>query len=127
MVVSEGADAPASRDDATGAIDVQSLGFLLGAAALWGTYPTCVKLLYRAGPPIDPAIVVLLRFIVMAAISVGALSAARRLRFSAACRAPRPPPRACAQPTDARNHVNNGKHAPTSAPFGSIPSSDTTG
>lgn len=79
MVVSEGADAPASRDDATGAIDVQSLGFLLGAAALWGTYPTCVKLLYRAGPPIDPAIVVLMRFIVMAAISVGALSATRAL------------------------------------------------
>ena len=51
-LVSEGAASP-PRDDAAAALDVPSLGFLLGAAALWGTYPTCVKLLYRAGPPID--------------------------------------------------------------------------
>jgi len=41
-----------------GAPDARSLAFLLGAAALWGTYPTCVKLLYAAGPAVDPAVVV---------------------------------------------------------------------
>ena len=34
---------------------------LVSAAALWGTYPTCVKLLFAAGPQLDPSIVVLVR------------------------------------------------------------------
>ena len=62
-------------DDADSALDLQTLSFLVGAAALWGTYPTCVKLLYSAGPPLDPSIVVLLRFIIMAAVSCSALFA----------------------------------------------------
>ena len=62
-------------DDADSALDPQTLSFLVGAAALWGTYPTCVKLLYSAGPPLDPSIVVLLRFIIMAAVSCSALFA----------------------------------------------------
>ena len=56
-------------------LDPSTLGFLLGAAALWGTYPTCVKLLYSSGPPVDPSIVVLLRFFIMAGVGVAALLA----------------------------------------------------
>jgi len=58
--------------------DAKSLGYLLGAAALWGTYPTCVKLLYASGPAIDPTIVVLARFLIMAGIALTALAATRR-------------------------------------------------
>lgn len=56
-------------------LEVQTLLFLVGAAALWGTYPTCVKLLYTSGPPLDPSILVLSRFIIMAIIGVSALLA----------------------------------------------------
>jgi hypothetical protein len=31
-------------------LEAETLLFLIGAAALWGTYPTCVKLLYVACP-----------------------------------------------------------------------------
>lgn len=54
-------------------LEVETLLFLIGSAALWGTYPTCVKLLYLAGPTLDPSVVVLLRFLIMAAVSVSAL------------------------------------------------------
>ena len=54
-------------------LQAETLLFLIGAAALWGTYPTCVKLLYTAGPTLDPSVVVLLRFLIMAAVSVSAL------------------------------------------------------
>lgn len=56
-------------------LEAQTLLFLVGAAALWGTYPTCVKLLYAAGPSLDPSIVVLVRFLIMAAVGVSALLA----------------------------------------------------
>ena len=56
-------------------LDFDTLTYLLGAAALWGTYPTLVKLLYASGPALDPSIVVLLRFFIMAAVGVGTLVA----------------------------------------------------
>ena len=56
-------------------LDSQTLGCLLGASAFWGTYPTCVKLLYQAGPAFDPSVVVLLRFCIMAAIGSATLVA----------------------------------------------------
>ena len=56
-------------------LDFDTLTYLLGAAALWGTYPTIVKLLYASGPALDPSIVVLLRFFIMAAVGVGTLVA----------------------------------------------------
>lgn len=56
-------------------LEAQTLLFLVGAAALWGTYPTIVKLLFAAGPALDPSIVVLVRFLIMAPVGVGALLA----------------------------------------------------
>ena len=56
-------------------LEPQTLLYLIGAASLWGTYPTIVKLLYIAGPPLDPSILVLARFLIMATIGVVALVA----------------------------------------------------
>ena len=56
-------------------LEAQTLLFLIGAASLWGTYPTCVKLLYAAGPALDPSLVVLVRFLIMAVVGVSALLA----------------------------------------------------
>ena len=56
-------------------LEAQTLLYLVGAAALWGTYPTCVKLLYVAGPALDPSLVVLVRFLIMAAVGVSVLLA----------------------------------------------------
>lgn len=50
-----------------------SIAFLLGASALWGTYPATIKSLFAApGSAISPGEVTLLRFLVMAAFSAGA-------------------------------------------------------
>ena len=66
-------EAPLQTPDAP--LEVETLLYLVGAAALWGTYPTCVKLLYTAGPALDPSILVLVRFFIMAAVGVSALVA----------------------------------------------------
>ena len=48
---------------------------LLGCAALWGSYPTAIKLLYCSdGAYLDAPIVTLLRFGVMAVVSVGSFA-----------------------------------------------------
>ena len=79
-------------------LQAETLLFLIGAAALWGTYPTCVKLLYTAGPTLDPSVVVLLRFLIMAAVSVSALlgttpkfTLLRRYKVAQAASMPAPP------------------------------------
>ena len=50
-----------------------SAGFLLGAAALWGTYPSTIKCFFNSpGSAISPGEVTLLRFLVMALASTAA-------------------------------------------------------
>ena len=52
--------------------------FLLGASALWGTYPSTIKCLFSApGAAITPPEVTLLRFLVMASFSAAAFSVAQ--------------------------------------------------
>lgn len=52
---------------------LQATAFLLGAAALWGTYPSTIKCLFASpGSHISPPEITLLRFLFMAAISVTA-------------------------------------------------------
>ena len=64
---------PGSPSPSSSSLEADTLFFLVSAAALWGTYPTCVKLLFAAGPQLDPSIVVLVRFLIMATIGVSAL------------------------------------------------------
>ena len=50
-----------------------SVTFLLGASALWGTYPATIKCLFASpGSTISPGEATLLRFVVMAAFTTGA-------------------------------------------------------
>lgn len=57
---------------------IPAVVFLLGASALWGTYPSTIKCLFSApGAAISPPEVTLLRFIVMASFSAAAFSVSR--------------------------------------------------
>lgn len=61
----------ASQQQKPQQVDLASIGFLFGASALWGTYPSTIKCFFNSpGSPISPGEVTLLRFIVMAAVSM---------------------------------------------------------
>ena len=61
----------ASQQQKPQQVDLASVGFLFGASALWGTYPSTIKCFFNSpGSPISPGEVTLLRFIVMAAVSM---------------------------------------------------------
>ena len=59
------------------AFNLPPVAYLLGASALWGTYPSTIKSLFACeGAAINPEEVTLIRFLLMALIGVSSFAAA---------------------------------------------------